>query len=359
MANQLTTSFKKYSNYSEKSSFSGLVIGAEKPVLEVEFNEIQQVMDTKLSRIAQLIGNIVMTVEGGSISFDGDTKALTVKNCIAVAGNFTVFIPSAVITLEEDTPVAYLRLEEKFVRGTDTLYEYGDLNTKTEMENPIIDQRVGVETSRRRVVECTLACASVLPATTDPQMCRFVQVGLMTKTEDTYTFAQSFTPSNFLSGLLSSFRAEILETVQEMIEASKPSQVINVRQKGATLICTITDLSGKTPDPSYDRYTKTLCVVLSELSASAEYKDETVFITIFNGSLVVDTSGVNASSLPLATRTTPGVVRVGTGINVDSGGTISSDAVTVSEAVANTAAELVLSQFQELSDGEVDTMFRN
>lgn len=49
------TSFDKYSNYAENTAHSSIVFGADKPVLEVELNELQQIINTKLSRIITAI----------------------------------------------------------------------------------------------------------------------------------------------------------------------------------------------------------------------------------------------------------------------------------------------------------------
>lgn len=51
--------FSKYSNYSEKESFSGVTYGANSPVLEVEQNEMQQIQDTKFKRLTDIIGSCV------------------------------------------------------------------------------------------------------------------------------------------------------------------------------------------------------------------------------------------------------------------------------------------------------------
>ena len=52
-------SFDKYSNYNENTSHSSIIFGADKPVLEVELNEMQQIINTKLSRIiTALLGTL-------------------------------------------------------------------------------------------------------------------------------------------------------------------------------------------------------------------------------------------------------------------------------------------------------------
>ena len=40
--------FEKYTNYTDNAGVSGVVFGSEKPVLEVELNEMQEIQKTFL-----------------------------------------------------------------------------------------------------------------------------------------------------------------------------------------------------------------------------------------------------------------------------------------------------------------------
>ena len=47
------SNFDKYSNYNESIPFSSVVFGADKPLLEVELNEMQQIISTKIKRLCK------------------------------------------------------------------------------------------------------------------------------------------------------------------------------------------------------------------------------------------------------------------------------------------------------------------
>lgn len=158
--------FSKYSNYSEKESFSGVTYGANSPVLEVEQNEMQQIQDTKFKRLTDIIGSCVHPLSNGSVSFNSSTKVLTLTNCVVIAHGFSAFISSASVTLSTTNKNAYVKLEEKTVNGATALKEYGN-TAGGSTSNNIYDSRVGTETTRRRLIAVTLSAGSSVPADTD------------------------------------------------------------------------------------------------------------------------------------------------------------------------------------------------
>ena len=87
-------SFDKYSNYNENTSFSGVVFGSEKPVLEVELNELQQIFNTKLSRlITALLGtSSIAFLENSDVSYNSSMKLARVQNCIVITDMYVVCI---------------------------------------------------------------------------------------------------------------------------------------------------------------------------------------------------------------------------------------------------------------------------
>lgn len=155
--------FSKYSNYDEKTSFSGVTFGANSPVLEVEQNELQQIQDTKFKRLTEILGSCVHPLSDGSVSFNSGTNKLTLTNCVAIAEGFSAFINSAEITMSRTNKVAYVKLEEITVKGNNTLKEYG-VTTGGNVSNPIYDTRVGAETTRRRLIAVTLMAGASLPS---------------------------------------------------------------------------------------------------------------------------------------------------------------------------------------------------
>ena len=78
--------FNKYSNYTEESSFSSVVFGSNRPLLEVELNEVQQIINSKLNKIMKALGvkilflsdptysDGVLTIDSALV-FEEDVKA--------------------------------------------------------------------------------------------------------------------------------------------------------------------------------------------------------------------------------------------------------------------------------------------
>lgn len=159
-------SFVKESNYTEESSFSQVLFGADAPVLEVEVNELQQILNAKLKRLTEIIGNCVVPLSNGGISYNSTTKVLTLTNCVIIADGVSTFIDTATVTMSATNKCAYIRAEEKTVTGSDILKKYGN-TAGVNITNSIIDSRLGTETSRRKVIALTLIAGESIPANTD------------------------------------------------------------------------------------------------------------------------------------------------------------------------------------------------
>lgn len=356
--------FTRYTNYTPKTAFSGVVFGAKSPVLEVEMNEIQQIFNTKLKRLSKFLGNVVIAEPDGGVTFDPVTLEMTITKCTALAGAMTAFIPTASVTLTEEEPVAYLRLEERVVTGKDTLHEYGLLSSETEVENPAIDPRIGVETSRRKVVEVTFMCGEELPKTTDPDSCQYIHLGSMQRVETpgvpsddpdapppepvvTYTLDKP-KANGSVNEMLDEFSASVDELVTQRINEAlssfippetpdeEPTQYITTRYENGVLYLGVNDPSGETKLPYYE--------------------DNTIFLQFAENA---EMGGGTPVDLPIASRTTAGIVKIGDGIDVTPDGTISSDVTTVSEAVAETAAAKVVEQLDDVDESEIDDMFKD
>ena len=165
--------FDKYTNYTEKTSFSGVVTGDKKPFLEVEMNEVQEIMNTKLKRVVEAIGGkSIFPVGGGSISFSSDVVSVT--GCVVLAEQLSAYIESASFTLDGTNTKAVAVLEEVDADYTTALKEYG-LIGGTPMTNPILDVRTTTETTRRKLVTVTLQALSSVPSDTDTK--KYVVIG--------------------------------------------------------------------------------------------------------------------------------------------------------------------------------------
>ena len=83
--------FSRYSNYTEETAFSSVVFGANAPVLEVELNEMQQILNNKIGGLLESFGDVLIPLKGHSVEcvLDsteavGDILRVNVKECLAV-----------------------------------------------------------------------------------------------------------------------------------------------------------------------------------------------------------------------------------------------------------------------------------
>lgn len=180
----MSTGFEKYSNYSESSSFSSVVFGAEKPLLEVELNELQQIINTKLSRIMKVLGTCVIPLSNDSITFDSSSKMVFISDCLILEkSGLTAYVGSATVSVERNSCV-YFKIWEKDVSYTDDLKSNGYLYNSMSAPNTIKDSRVPIETTRRKAVVYTLHCGYSLPSDTDKE--KYVEVGNYDSTDDKF-----------------------------------------------------------------------------------------------------------------------------------------------------------------------------
>lgn len=164
--------FNKYSNYDEKTSFSEIIAGAGAPLLEVEWHELQQIINTKFSRLLKVLGSGVFPLSDTSISLNGST--LTLTNCIILEDTgLTAYVESASVSISNGQK-AYFKVENPVKTGNDQLKKYGN-TAGDNTTNTMIDSRTPVETSRRKVVVYTLMAGASVPANTATT--RYVVVG--------------------------------------------------------------------------------------------------------------------------------------------------------------------------------------
>ena len=145
-------SFDKYSNYDNDAGVTGVVFGAEVPVLEVELNEMQEIQKT-------LLGNVLKSLIGNGIS---DKKAITylnntlsISDCFFAVNGYLVHCNGLSISAKSGDSV-YLQVWEDTVDHTATLKKAGNEQSTDIVPNYIKDSRIGEETSRRKVVKYTL-----------------------------------------------------------------------------------------------------------------------------------------------------------------------------------------------------------
>lgn len=293
--------FGKYTNYSDKTAFSGVVFGAQAPVLEVELNEMQEIFNTKLKLLSTLMGDSILVPASGSIDYDIDSMELTLVNCVAVASGFIALIPHASVVMSPENTVAYLRLIEKVVTHDDTLTEFGNLSGEA-IENPIIDLRVGVETSRRKVITYELECSDIMPLNVPDSGVVFVKVGALSAIE---TDAEG---NHVAPGTLGFSLTNVINNLTETL-TSLESKVVNLEQNPVD--------TGMRVQHTYNADEKRLTLTFTQNSGSSSGGGSPVPV-----------------SIPIATKTTPGLIKVGDGLEVAPDGTVSTNVTAQTEAVA-------------------------
>lgn len=153
----MAISFDKESNYSEDTSFSQVVFGSGSPVLEVELNEIQEIISAKFKRFIRTYGKGVFGLSNTSITYEGGI--LTISDAVIFDDEGrSAYIEETEIALSEGEE-AYILVREVVANSTSTLHENGDEQADS-IPNNIKDLRMPTETTRRKVVQYTLAKGS-------------------------------------------------------------------------------------------------------------------------------------------------------------------------------------------------------
>lgn len=145
--------FSNYSHYDSNAAFTNVRYGANSLLLEVEFNELQNILDNKISTlIYDRFGNGFYKTGSTSVYAGG---TLTFSNDKAFVNGDIVVISSLSLSLSEgDT--AYLDVWEQEVTGSTTLKKYGNQQESTTVTNYIKDSRVTEETTRRTQLQYNL-----------------------------------------------------------------------------------------------------------------------------------------------------------------------------------------------------------
>lgn len=146
-------SFDKYSNYKDNAGVSGVVFGAEKPILEVEMNEVQEVQKSMLRKaIKNLMGDGITDLS--KIVYEGGAVKVKEGCALAVDG---YMIESTGLSLTASSGTVYLQVWEETATYSDTLKEEGNQQDSATVANWFKDNRSDAETSRRKVVKYNLA----------------------------------------------------------------------------------------------------------------------------------------------------------------------------------------------------------
>ena len=139
--------FDRKSNYDKDSGIVEVQIGMEKPVLEVELNELQEIARERVRKVVN------SAISDGAFSDTGisysDGKVKVVDTTFIIDGEL-IFVDNLELPASNNDEV-FIKVWDKQVTGEDILKKYGNEQGEV-IANKIIDERVGEETSRRIVL---------------------------------------------------------------------------------------------------------------------------------------------------------------------------------------------------------------
>lgn len=139
--------FEKRSNYNKDAGVVQVKIGFEKPVLEVELNEMQEIQRQRVKDVIQaVVPNGVL--HGGTYTYSNGI--FKIQEVTAIIEGEIIYIPSLQISAGNDD-IIYIKVWEKEITATTVMKAYGNEQGEV-IPNYIVDSRVGQETSRRIVL---------------------------------------------------------------------------------------------------------------------------------------------------------------------------------------------------------------
>lgn len=149
-------SFDKYTNYQDTAGVSGVVFGAEKAVLEVELNEMQEISKNHMrSFFKSVVGNGITDISKLTYA---DGKVQIGSGCgIAVDG---ILVNCSGLSLAATSGTVYLQVWEDTEAYSATLHNEGNQQDTGTVTNWFKDSRSDVETTRRKVVKYQLATST-------------------------------------------------------------------------------------------------------------------------------------------------------------------------------------------------------
>jgi len=141
------SNFDRKSNYDKDSGIVEVQIGMEKPVLEVELNELQEIARERVRKV------VSSTISDGAFSDTGISYSggkVKVVNTTFIIDGELIFVDNLELPASNNDEV-FIKVWDKQVTGEDILKKYGNEQGEV-IPNKIIDERVGKETSRRIVL---------------------------------------------------------------------------------------------------------------------------------------------------------------------------------------------------------------
>ena len=156
--------FDKYTNYNDKAGITGVVFGANAPVLEVELNEMQEIQKTWLRDFFKTFRSGVFSspsIISETMYYNNNTREVIVSGDLAFVHDGYFIRTDSLMRLSVPSGVTstnvYIQFWEETVSSDDTLKENGYQLSDVTIPNYIKDSRFSVETSKRKVLKFTLS----------------------------------------------------------------------------------------------------------------------------------------------------------------------------------------------------------
>lgn len=167
----MSTDFSKYTNYRNDAGVTGVVFGAESPILEVELNEIQEIQNTRLIQLLRkkyLGGGKTDGLINFNAEYIAETGSLTIYEGSIFLFNNTLLTLEHDYIFEEIYSKKFLVLNFSIQYGNPNYFnKYGDLDNSEEIINWSEDSRYDYETSRRKYYTYRFFLASTRPSGSD------------------------------------------------------------------------------------------------------------------------------------------------------------------------------------------------
>lgn len=147
-------SFDVYSNYRDNAGVSGVVFGANKGLLEVELNELQDIQKHQLRNfIAKIIGDGVTDTDKITYS---DGSVVIADGCTFAVNGYVINCTGLELEASNGDSI-YLQIWEDQATYSSTLKEEGNQQEETTVQNWFKDSRGEDETTRRLILKYQLA----------------------------------------------------------------------------------------------------------------------------------------------------------------------------------------------------------
>lgn len=224
--------FTRHSNYNKECGFASIVFGANSPVLEVELNELQQILNHKLELFFKYWGNAVLPL--GEDLYSITDGRVTLKNCSVLCDGKIIYIKETSIPIDYDVDFGYISVKvekERVVTHSSTLTCFGDKNGYV-VDNTIMDNRNPIETTRRTVIPYELVFSNEVLQDTEEYT--YVLVMTLSKNSETGEFEEEVISTDTVSALKEQL-TEQLGGLQESVDEVKTEVSNTVKEVEKTL----------------------------------------------------------------------------------------------------------------------------